>query len=474
MGVIDEYLEKACKNMIRTILFCLENATKGTIYRVGPKPELETVRITSGIRMQGGDEIRWGLPTSSDYNYPGKKWEQYKDRPGHVLESMGWCVERQQSWTADNPYEDIRSVEKQLRGEIEDSYHMEPVLVRTTDLHPEAERDVEYPMDWRGIPIWQGSPFEVVAVIKIHFRPGTLKKQDRSTKIIHELSRSLGTELLSLKLREGLSIAQKEFTRQRLQSCEILAHELRNTLIRFGFIFTAVNAQIALLREEWEDQVAKTFPELDWKRRILERLDEILRRRLPLLKGSPELISLAKTVAAEQEEIRRTSLLPAQAEVWLHNKILPKWHRLLGESGAWHEERVEIEGLLKRLGASLVLGADPGLAMKMTPLPEDLTRNWQRLAYTHFTAESLPALEDILELLEHPALPVPHKRQVARGIRALKVLIEVLPDVEERANRIIKFLRHGTLTESEAVQELERVCNRTNLPDLLNDCRTMV
>ena len=85
----------------------------------------------------------------------------------------------------------------------------------------------------------------VAAVIKIHFKPGTLKRGDRSTRIMRDLAQSLGSELLTLWFREKLYQASKDFARQRLQSCEILAHELRNTLVKLGFVFSAINAQIA-------------------------------------------------------------------------------------------------------------------------------------------------------------------------------------------------------------------------------------
>jgi len=133
--------------MIETILLCLENATRGTIYRVGLMPHLQAVRVTSGERENGSGEIHWGLPEASDYNPPGKSWEQYRDRPGHVLEAMAWCVERQKSWTADDPNEDIRSVRKQLLGEIEDFHHMEPVLVRKSDFAEGSLDKLEYPLD---------------------------------------------------------------------------------------------------------------------------------------------------------------------------------------------------------------------------------------------------------------------------------------------------------------------------------------
>ncbi len=292
MNLIDELLESACKNMIKTILSCLDLATKGTIYRIGPMPKLQAVRVTSGVRKEGGDDIEWGLPSVSDYNYPGKSWEEYRDRPDHPLEAMGWCVEKQQSWTADNPAEDERSVRKQLRGELEDVYHMEPVLVRKADLYGNCLGTMEYPSDWLGRPIWQDSEYVVAAVIKIHFLPNTLHREDRSTRIIKELSRSLGTELLSLHLRETLSRSQQEFAQQRLQSCEILAHELRNTLIKFGFIFSAINAEIGILRGEWEAQLRKAFPELEWKGPHSGAPQGTDHLRLPALKGNPEWIAI--------------------------------------------------------------------------------------------------------------------------------------------------------------------------------------
>jgi hypothetical protein len=455
MTLIDDLLEKTCKNMIKTILFCLDNATKGTIYRIGSMPKLQAVRVTSGIRVNGTDEIQWGLPSASDYNYPGKLWEQYRDRPDHVLEAMGWCVEKQKSWTAENPFEDVRSVGKQMRGEIEDFYHMEPVLVRKSDLYGNCPDYIDYPLDWRGNPIWQDSEYVVAAVIKIHFLPYTIHRDDRSTKIIQELSRSLGTELLSLHLRETLSRAQKDFARQRLHSCKILAHELRNTLIKFGFIFSAINAEIGVLREEWESQLARVFPEMSWKGLVLERLSDLIRLRISSLNGGGELVSLCKALLSEQEELRNLTLLPSQAEQWLNNRIRPKWRRLLEKSRTWDGDREEINQLLDRLQESLRLGMDRDLIEKVTHLPQDLCEAWVRVAYTYFTADKLFMLDEIIQLLDHPALPIRHKQQIKKVVTSLKVLVEVVPEVEERANNIILSLRYGTFNQMSSSQELE-------------------
>lgn len=447
MVIDSDILEKTCKDMIETILFCLSDATKGTIYRIGPMPTLRAVRVTSGIRVEGSDEIQWGLPEVSDYNTPGKTWEQYRDRPGHVLEAMAWCVEKGKSWTADDPNQDNRSVRKQLKNEPEDSHHMEPVLIRKPYLYGDSVYDMELPRDHEGKPIWKDCEYVVVAVIKIHFRAGSIQRGDRSTKIIKKLSRTLGTELLSLHVRETLSEAQKELARQRLQSCNVLAHELRNTLIKLGFIFSAINAEISYIRERWEAELEKAFPELESKRTILGRLNQLVQLQLPQVNGTGKLAQIGRALMTEQEEMASLALMPQTSEKWLENKIRPKWRRLLMESDAWAESRSEIQHLLDSLQKAIWMGTDSQLALKVNHLPDDLKAIWPRLAYVDFSADKLQVLDEILQFLEHPALRIPHKQQTKKILTSLKALAEMIPEVEERANRIILSLRNGSIVE---------------------------
>ncbi len=455
MAVTDELLVKTCKNMIKTILFCLESATKGTIYRIGSTPDLQAVRITSGIRVEGAEEIRWGLPSDSDYNFPGKSWEQYKDMPGRVLEAMGWCVEKQKSWTADNPHEDVRSVGKQLRGEIEDFHHMEPVLVRKMDLYGESASAIAYPNDWQGSPIWQDTDYVVAAVIKIHFIPHSIKRDDRSTLVIRELSRSLGTELLTLHFRENLYRAQKDFVRQRLHSCEILAHELRNAFIKFGFIFSAVNALVGVLREEWEARLREIAPEKEWKDSILKKLNALLRERMETQAIGSRCETAARTLLADQEELASVSILPSQAEQWIRNKLHSRWSRLLADCPAWESDRAEIESLLERLSQAIRLGTKKEIISRLTGLPEEIREQWPRLVYSHFTGDQAQLLGEVIKLLNHPQMPLHHRHQFAKAFRSFKALAEVVPEVEERANRIILSLRYGSPTEALTSQLLD-------------------
>lgn len=442
MIIDDDILERACKDMIETILFCLCKATKGTVYRVGSMPKLQTLRVTSGRRDETTGEIQWGLPEASDYNYPGKCWDQYMDRPGRVLEAMAWCVEKGKSWTSDNPDADARSVRKQLSNEVEDHHHMEPVLIRKSYLYGDLN-NFDYPLDYYGNPIWRECEYVVVAVIKIHFKPGFIKRGDYSTKIIKKLSRTLGTELLSLHIRETLSEAQKELARQRLQSCNVLAHELRNTLIKLGFIFSAINAEISFLREQWESEVARTFPEMESKRTILDRLNRLVQEHRPEPGDTPKLADICKVLLADQKELAELSLMPGLGEKWVDNKLRPKWRRLFLESNAWDNRREEIQSLLGRLQDAMWLGTDEDIAGKMVHLPEDLKTSWPKLAYTDFTVDKLVVLEQILQLLDHPDLKIPHKQQTKKVLTSLKALVEMIPEVEERTNRIILSLKNG-------------------------------
>lgn len=444
MIIGDDVLEQTCKDMIETILLCLSNATKGTIYRIGPMPELRTIRVTSGARDQASGEILWGIREFSDYDFPGKCWEDYKDKPGRLLEAMAWCVEKAKSWTSDDPTQDCRSVRKQIANEAEDYHHMEPVLVKRSYLYGEHSDAPQFPVDYRGRPIWQESENLVVAVIKIHFKRGCIRRGDNSTKVIKKLSRTLGTQLLSLHIRETLSEAQQELARQRLQSCNVLAHELRNTLIKLGFVFAAINAEISFLREQWESQIALACPEIENKSVILDRLRELVESNCSGKKYPDGLEGLCQKLIAEQSELSCVALMPALGEKWVDNKIAPKWQELLVESDAWEKSRDEVDSLLGRLKSALWLGANEEIVHRLGHLPDDLKSVWQKLAYMEFTVDRLAELEQIIDFLDHPDLKIPHKQQTKKILTFLKALVEMLPEMEEKTNRIIFSLRNGS------------------------------
>ena len=333
---------------------------------------------------------------------------------------------------------------KQLVNAVEDCHHMEPVLIRKSYLYGGQVDDLEYPVDYRGNSIWKDSADLVVAVIKIHFKKGMIGRGDHSTQVIKKLSHTLGTQLLSLHIRETLSDAQKELARQRLQSCNVLAHELRNTLIKLGFIFSAINAEISFLREQWESQIALACPDLENKGVILERLSQLIKSNLPLEEGSTKLALLCEKLMAEQSELSCLPLMPGLGEKWVDNKIRPKWQKLMLQNDAWEASREEILSLLSRLKKAMWQGTDEALACKIEHLPDDLRAIWPKLAYVDFTVDKMTILEQILKFLDHPELKMPHKQQTKKVLTSLKALAEMIPEVEERTNRIILSLKNGS------------------------------
>lgn len=448
MHINSDVLENTCKNAIETILLSLKHATKGTIYRVGPMPELRTIRVTSGIRVDELGAMNWGLPQISTYNPPGRTWEEYRDEPGHVKEAMAWCVEHQKSWTADVPSEDSRSVRRQVQGEVEDCHHMEPVLVEKAMLYGPGYSGLDYPRDYQGHPIWQDTKYVVVAVIKIHFSPQTIRRGDDSTKIVKRLSHSLGTELLSLHLRETYLEAREKLSRERLAACNDMAHELRNTLAKMGFIFSTINTVVSFLRAQWEIELQKVLPSFDGKVTILGHLSTLLLMGQSQLEGQDRLMKLSQELLAEQNELANLFLLPKQEAEWLASRIRPKWNRLLTSTEVWEERREEIEHLLDRLHQAIWIVVDPEVAQKLVHLPEDLRMMWPKLAYTQFSADNSTVLEELLALLEHPVLNIRQKHQMKKALSSLKVLLRTISGIEEQANRVIYSLKNRELTEA--------------------------
>jgi hypothetical protein len=362
---------------------------------------------------------------------------------------MGWCIEQQRSWTSDNPQEDIRSIRKQLRGEVEDYHHMEPVLVRKTDLYGSEIHNLEYPLDSYGMPIWWHTEYVVVAVIKIHFLPDSIRRGDRFTRMINKLSTTLGTELLSLHLREICLKTREKLARERLHLSNEIAHELRNTLAKLGFVFSSINTMMSFLRDQWELELIKAFPLLENKRTILARLNEVLLLGKSHLNGHKELVQLSSQLLVEQDELRSLFLLPQQEEMWLDRKIRPKWDVLLSTSGVWESYKEEVMQLLDRLEKAFWIVLDRGLAGNMGHLPAELKTSWPEIAYTQFSADNRSSLDGALSLLEHPKLNIQHKQQVRKALSSMKVVVDTIARVEEQTNRILLSLKNGDTQNQE-------------------------
>jgi hypothetical protein len=355
--------------MIRVILYALSHAMMGTIYSVGPIPELRVVRVASGRRNGRGQDLVWDVAGRSDYDVPGRVWEDYQDRPGRVLEAMAWCVERQKSWTAEDPEHDLRSARKQLEGKAgQDYHHMEPVLVAKADLWDHLPPVSQYPLDSSGNPIWYEREYATVAVIKIDFLPGSITAGDTSTRIIKKLSHALGTQMLSLHARELALDKEKRLTAERQEVCNTLAHELRNLVSRLGFAYSAINNEIVYLRESWETLIHQHFPDQPDRWVILRQLVEVpslIQSKHQHADANGEISALRRF----QEMMMESCFLPSQNEMWFDHKIRPLWLSIFSKTYLPGPTMAIIERLLDALWNSPYVGTDETLSENLGGLP---------------------------------------------------------------------------------------------------------
>ena len=439
--------------MIETIFVCLPNAFKGTIYRVGKIPELKVERITSGLIDDFREKIEWGLPAGSGYTSPGKPWIEYRDEPGRPLEAMGWCVERQKSWTSEDPANDSRSVRLQLESEPEDFQHMEPVLVRKSDLNLNMYSSLEYPKNFFGDPIWADNDYVVVAVIKIHFRPYTIKMNSHETRVIKKLSRSLGTELLSYQLRQDSMKAMQDLSRDRLNACNILADSLRNAITKSGMIFTLVKQEVAYLREQWETLLLKNLNEENPKIVALNKLNSLLAGLDDKYQES------AGDLRNAHDRFMELSLPPSQGENWVKMQIEEKWDELFNNNDADKETRVLVSNAIDKLKGALRFGKKPEITAGYSGMPQELKERWSNLIYEEVKTMDDPLIDQLISILGNTELNISCQEKSRKALLQLKALAETMGQLERNTN----FLLHQVLNGS-AKKEL-----KDKIYDFLNE-----
>lgn len=430
-------LERACKGMIETILYCLPQAYKGTIYRIGGPPDLTATRVTSGYIDEARNNISWGLPESSEYNPPGRPWLDYRDEPNRPLEAMAWCVERQKSWTAEDPLTDARSVRLQVDGVWEDYHHMEPVLVRKVDLYHNIYSIHDYPLTWDGQSIWADSEYVVVAVIKIHFRPRTIHIDTSETKVIKKLSRALGTELLSYQFRKDSMEAMQALANDRLKACNILADSLRNAITKTGLIFSLVKQEIGFLRDQWEEILLNNRHETSGKRQAVRQLNELLAG----MEGISE--PLRKDLIKVQNRFVELSLPPDMGEKWVGMQIEERWGEVFAGVDMGEERKAEVRAVIDRLKKSLAYGCDPEIIRSYDRLPEALKEEWVDLIYQHNSSFDSVRLERLIRILNEPDLDIPSRERSRKNLTQLKALAETMNNLERNTNFLLRQVLNG-------------------------------
>jgi hypothetical protein len=432
-----DVLENACREVIETILLCLPNSFKGTIYRVGKPPDLIVERITSGVIDRTMNRISWGLPERSEYNPPGRAWLNYKDTPDRPLEAMAWCVETQRSWTSEDPRADVRSVRLQVEGVLEDFHHMEPVLVRKADLRFDMTAFMEYPRDNSGKLLWQKSEYVVVGVVKIHFVPYTIRIGSPETRVIKRLSRSLGTQLLSHHLRLDSMKAMQQLAMDRLNACNILADSLRNAITKSALIFSLVKMEIGHLREQWEQILLEERHEKSRKVEAIETLDSLL-REFP-----HDSDPLRSDLMGVQRRFLELALPPDRGATWVARQIEERWKTIIHRFPQGAEKTGMVRKAIGELKEALYYGKDPEVVRNYSKMPEELKQAWVRLIYTNTDRFNGSSLGELIKVLGNPELGIPSQEKSRKTLTQLRVLAENMNQLESNTNFLLRQVLNG-------------------------------
>ncbi|MBN1225857.1 MAG: hypothetical protein JXA79_02590 [Deltaproteobacteria bacterium] len=430
-------LEAVCREMIETILLCMPNAFKGTIYRIGPPPDLTAERITSGIISNGNTKISWGLPYESEYNYPGKKWSEYRDEPGRALEAMAWCVEKQKSWTSEEPKTDSRNILMQVEGKPDDFFHMEPVLLHKSDAQSDAYMSSQFIKDYKDDLIWKESDYIVIAVIKIHFKPYTIKIGSNETIIMKRLSRSLGTELLSNRLRDDSMKTMQRLAKDRLNAFNILADSLRNAITKSALIFSLIKQEIGYLRDQWERMILENREEKDVKFEAIKELNGILST---LDKEDSE---LRKNLMDAHNKFLELSLPTEKGINWLNMQIKERWTTLLTKIPHDDKKEAIVWDNIGKLEKSLYFGQDTDIINSYKKIPDETKTEWVRLIYGNDDSFNNSSLDHVIDILDNSNINIPYQEKSKKALKQLKALRDTMCQLERNTNFLLYQVLNG-------------------------------
>lgn len=324
----------------------------------------------------------------------------------------------------------------------EDYHHMEPVLVRKADLWDVMPPAEAYPKDSLGKSIWRESTYVTVAVVKIHFLPGTIELGDKSTRVIKELSRSLGTEMLSLHARERTLEKEKNLVEARQETCNTLAHEFRNLLVKMGSAYRIANNEVAYLRELWEDFVHAQLPEQPNKKHILQQLNKIL-KKVESEYSSSDMQEDIKKLSHNHEQLRDNYLLPEQNEMWIRCKIETIWSSIFDKSNLDPPIRKQVDALLTKLKESINAAVNPQVIAEIDSIPAEIKSTWVELAYKEINGHDNGDIESYIEFLDNSDLHIPHRKQSKKNLVYLKSLIEMIPEIERKLNHRLDELKNS-------------------------------
>jgi len=324
-----------------------------------------------------------------------------------------------------------------VEGILEDNHHMEPVLVRKRDIYFEDTHLLSYPRNQGEELLWQESDYMVVAVIKNHFQPGTIQMGSPETKLIKTLSGVLGTELLSVQLRDHAIEAMRRLAQDKLDSCNILADSLRSAIMKSGLIFSLVKLELGYLRDSWEKHLLAGAGLVSTRKEAIEALNRVL-LILNHYNGKQ-----SRDLVEVQNRFLELYLSPEQGENWIRMQIEERWKEVMRTHTLSEDQVKEVSARIEQLKVSLRVGQDQAVLASMTTMGEDLKREWTDLIYKSTDRVGVQDLGRIIEILKNPSLKLPSQEKSRKTLIHLKTLIEIMSQLEESTNRVLRQVLNG-------------------------------
>jgi len=327
-----------------------------------------------------------------------------------------------------------------MEGVTEDYHHMDPVLLPKHDMYLGNGPTPEYPMNYEGKTLWEDTDYEVVAVIKIHFLPDTIKVGSPEAKFIKRLSHSLGTELLSYQLRQQSVEVMHQLAQDKLNSCNILADSLRNAITKSGLVFSLIKLELGSLREQWESVLLKNSHKKGMKREAVQTLNRAIE---DMGEGTPQ---LGKDLLEVQNRFLELFLTPEHGENWVRMQIEERWDKLFSERSVDKEQQNTVRSAIDQMKRSLYLGKDPEILTAYKEVPEELKMEWVDLIYMDTDRIAEDFLDRVISILENPSLNLPYQEKCRKTLIHLKTLTYVMAQLEDNINVVLQQVLNGSET----------------------------
>jgi hypothetical protein len=434
-------LQRVCRVMIETLLVCLPNAVGSAFYSLGPLPHLSLKLVSSARRYGQTDKILWDEINKSSHNFAFKKWEDYRDHKGGVLEGLAWCVENQIGWTVEHAVSQGQNINDfPEKNGLDGFYHLEPILIKKAELGQRKVSLPHHPKNSQGKAIWQKSSHATVGVIKTDFLPGTVAPGDRSTRVTKTLSGFFGIQMLSMHAIQTTVEKTKHIQKERQKVCNKLSHDFRTILAKLGLLYRIIDFEISNLRESWETVFHHCYPERPCKKTIIKKLDSLM-QEIERKYDVPDDCDDVTRLKHYQKLLLEYYFLPKQNKIWLRHKIRPLWASVASEFDVSPSLKNEVEDLLERLEESFGVFLKKKDIEKIDLVPESVKKDWLRLAYTEMDWNDKTVFEEYIDLLDSLSVMLEHRRHSSRNLVYLKNLVELMPEIEQKLGKNLVYLQ---------------------------------